>query len=319
MVKEINLCPCGKRIGKCIRCIANKECAHGTKNARCKFCNKLGKTGLRLCLLTDYKQGEYKDEYCFCRRCNRYNLTNCLKCNVKIVKNNNYCNNCTLNFQKINRENKCVFCHFFDKSIGDRCKGCYDRCRDMMIKERQYEDDLKEKNAIRKIEVKELTTELFGSSDKSSSDLIEKFDKDNPKKIKKINKGLEKFKLILDAVSLNYTIQYFEKALIDMMFIFANNNKNYTTYLYETKIIICNLYSKEITKIFDRCETSDTLFIMLRILFFLIFRNPIIMKELIRECDIKEYLKNIVSKNIIDKQIFDNIKDIIQHIEAFGF
>ncbi len=277
-------CKCSKQIFNCSSCGSNKTCKHSRKRARCPLCfRKIDK----LCLLTDYQKGEFVNEQCACFKCKK----------EQIMK------------KKMDLENSCIICNEFKKFSMDRCQKCYENYNKTLIIE--IENEKIESN-------KEDSTDYIRTlnSFKSCSEILGDLKTENKKILLFVNRVIQKINtvniLIENRSNSNINIEFY---LLRILFHFSTSVKRN---IYELQLRVCSEKSAEIINFINYCRTNYTLYLSVRILWFLVKNNTAVMREMQNKYNVIQILNDIKDKLPLDNGILNTVIDIILHYKNYN-
>lgn len=291
-------CDCDRNLSRCMICYSNKICFHNIKIARCIQCPI--KSGTSLCKLTDYQQGIFFEEKCLCGKCNKIlKIKKCKLCKIHILEKEKLCSQC---YQK--STTICSFCKKNVKYKNDRCVDCLKKFADAIRFEKELFNSQHSKN-----EARDYLQQMYSQSNTTSEDLIKKIQSDQKHRKKFVTRAMIQFENLFQIKS----PFYFSEAANACIFSLCITNKNY---VFEIQLRFSMNYSKDISKLFQLCNTDENLLILLKLIWFLINNNHVVMKELIRDSDLLNFIKNLESE--VKQDSLQTVKEIIGHFENYG-
>jgi len=276
------LCKCGKRYYLCVPCNEEKNLVivNRVRYIKCSNCKKPSDTPYR-------KNIDQIDFY----------LNNDILCKECIKSDN------------ISKGKICFVCKEKDTFKNARCLDCF----------QIYSSYEKTITGVENIidRDKKLLPDSLGENKRSSNEILEKDLRGvGINKVQKINRFVKRMNKLLDSIRMIKKEKYWiERNLKDLFFSFTRDNN----FLYFLQLNISSKHLNQIEEIFDFFIKDKDFYIVLRIIWYTIHRNKVVMSEMIAKTRILHKIKVLFENEIIDNTIINTVNDIIQHFQYYGF
>jgi len=235
---------------------------------------------MSLCFLSDYQKGIFEKEFCFC-------------------------NNCIQKY-KDPKGLLCIGCRRADKQISDRCLDCYETYK--------IQCHLMTAESLRKENQKKKEETLLLPNQKSSDELLSEMDKKYQRNSDNISIILKKFDNLVALRNGKMNHSMMEKRLITVFSFLSAHN---TSIGFEMmQFSISAKFSKQMASIIEDCKKPENLYLFLRILWQIVYKNSVVKKEIARDSDIFLVLNNLIQNKKLDEHILSNVRELYNLFES---
>lgn len=304
------LCPHGKtRKDYCIKCRGNLFCEHEKYKYTCRTCHPhlkcpcgYNKYKCKKCKINLYCNHRIKKGRCDkCRKPDDFlhNLDDYQKGDNKDEVC--YCNLCILS-DRVTKGLTCFVCKERDVYKMARCSQCFTVYSKCSITSQKFE--------------KMLNNSEYLKPKKTALDILDKeyhFIYPDHNYILNAASKLDKITNDIDTGKVDSST-YMQLQALFKIFTKISKRSFFVMQLYFSVYCL-----EKIEKIFDYFIDSKYSFEIVRIIWFLILRNPYVMNELISKSNLFSKMTKNLKENNSTSNLLNNMTEIIKHLNAFGF
>lgn len=292
----------------CRICSKDKLCFHDIFPIHCSICKnfkvkkhcncKKNKLNCEICKYNVRCMHKRKRARCFQCRHPEDKL-----CKLTDYQKNYYenelcdCKEC-INSEAIRQGKICFICRKKETKIVARCEDCF----------KVFQKNTQSETIITNI----INHKIDYTNIKKPSELIEKYYKDS--NMKRVEFITNKITNIYQYVQSGIQKYQLEKLLEDLLKgICPVTNR----YYYKIQLSIGAYYLEKINYIFEKCDSPQSEYLMLRIIWYILNKNPSVMREIIESTNILSKIKSRIQYYNSDLELI--IRQIVSHLETHGF